>query len=177
MKDLVARMEFMSSWIYNGPPATFWLSAFYFPQGFITATLQMYARKTCTAIDTLSFRTNVMPFFKGYVKTAPEKNGVYLHGLYIEGAKWDDRKKCVEDSAIDVTIVEFQVIWLEPVLVKELNIEKAFQCSVYLTSVRADELSPTGHSTNFVLYLYLPTEVPQDWWIRRGAALLCMTDD
>ena len=53
MKDLILRMEFMSSWIYNGPPATFWLSAFYFPQGFITACLQMYARKTSTAIDTI----------------------------------------------------------------------------------------------------------------------------
>ena len=31
MKDLISRVEFMSTWLYNGPPATFWLPAFYFP--------------------------------------------------------------------------------------------------------------------------------------------------
>lgn len=136
----------------------------------------MYARKTATAIDTLSFKTNVMPYFGKDVK-APPDIGVNIHGLYMQGAKWDDRKKSVEDSAVGVPIVEFPLIWLEPVLDEDLNNEKAFACPLYKTSVRAGELSTTGHSTNFVLYLHLTSEVSQDWWIRRGAALLCMTDD
>jgi dynein heavy chain len=70
------------------------------------------------------------------------------------------------------------VIWLEPIIVdKEHADDKTYQCPLYKTSLRAGELSTTGHSTNFVLFLQLPSEVPQDYWIRRGAALLCMTDD
>ena len=37
--DLILRLEFVSDWIYNGPPVSFWLPAFFFPQGFMTATM------------------------------------------------------------------------------------------------------------------------------------------
>lgn len=107
---------------------------------------------------------------------APE-TGVNMHGLFIQGAKWDMKKKMVEESDPKVPIVAMPVVWLEPVLDKELVEEKQYSCPLYKTSVRAGELSTTGHSTNFVLFLQLPSEMPQDYWIRRGVALLCMTDD
>ena len=87
------------------------------------------------------------------------------------------KKKMVEDSDPKVPIVGMPVVWLEPVIDKEHVEEKQYFCPLYKTSVRAGELSTTGHSTNFVLFLQLPSEMPQDYWIRRGAALLCMTDD
>lgn len=37
-KDLVKRIAFMGDWLYKGPPKSFWLPAFYFPQGFMTAS-------------------------------------------------------------------------------------------------------------------------------------------
>ena len=40
--------------------AAFWMSAFFFPQGFMTAALQTHARATLIAIDTLDFRTEVL---------------------------------------------------------------------------------------------------------------------
>ena len=46
INDLISRIEFMGQWLYNGPPMTYWLPAFFFPQGFMTAALQTYARKT-----------------------------------------------------------------------------------------------------------------------------------
>jgi len=95
----------------------------------------------------------------------------------MQGARWDATKKVVEDSQIGVVIVEFPVIWLEPVLEDEIKTEKMFACPLYKTSVRAGELSTTGHSTNFVQYISIPSDKDQDYWIRRGTALLCMTDD
>jgi len=29
--DLISRVEFIGSWLYNGPPITYWLPAFFFP--------------------------------------------------------------------------------------------------------------------------------------------------
>jgi len=63
-KDMIKRIEFISGWLYHGPPLSYWVPSFFFPQGFITATMQTYARKNAVAIDALSFRTNVMPMFK-----------------------------------------------------------------------------------------------------------------
>ena len=37
--DLVLRVEFLSKWLYEGAPSSYWLSAFFFPQGFMTAAL------------------------------------------------------------------------------------------------------------------------------------------
>lgn len=176
MKDLILRIEFISDWLYKGPPNTYWIPSFFFPQGFMTASLQTYARKNATAIDTLAFRTNVMPWTVSDVHAKPEI-GVYIHGLYMQGARFDDRKKCVDDSMIGKPIVEFPVLWLEPIMEEELKIDKAFHCPLYKTSIRAGELSTTGHSTNFVMYLHLNCEKDADYWVRRGAALLCMTDN
>jgi len=38
-KDLLKRIEFISDWLYNGPPRVYWVPAFFFPQGFNTATM------------------------------------------------------------------------------------------------------------------------------------------
>jgi dynein heavy chain len=69
------------------------------------------------------------------------------------------------------------VIWLEPVDEQTKLEDKAFDCPLYKTSLRAGELSTTGHSTNFVLFLQLSSSQKPEYWINRGAALLCQLDD
>ena len=176
VNDLIERIDFLAKWLYNGAPDSFWVPAFFFPQGFMTAALQGHARKTRTPIDALNFKTNVRPFYEDAVKEVPE-DGVNIHGLFLEGAQWSMKTSTIEDSTPGQAIVKFPVIWLEPVDVGE-NLEGGcYACPLYKTSTRRGELSTTGHSTNFVLFLHIPTEIQPDYWLRRGAALLAMTDD
>jgi len=80
--DLIHRVDFIGKWLYHGNPSTYWLPAFFFPQGFMTSTLQQYARKTQTPIDTLAFKTHVREIFENDVKEPPE-DGVNIYGLFL----------------------------------------------------------------------------------------------
>ena len=53
----------------------------------------------------------------------------------------------------------------------------SYEAPLYRTSTRAGTLSSTGHSTNFVTSVKLPSRQLPDYWIMRGVALLCGLDE
>jgi len=179
MVDFILRMKFMSTWLKEGAPKSFWLPCFYFPQGFMTASMQVHARATKIPIDTLAFFSEVTTCTDMRVCDVQE-SGVNVHGLYIQGGGWTVSQQIMSESDKDVLFVLMPVIWLNPTLQKDLpEKEKGrYRCPLYKTSERKGTLSTTGHSTNFICYLTLGT-VEQDLghWIRRGIAMLCMLDD
>jgi dynein heavy chain len=182
IKDLIERVNFMSAWLYEGPQNSFWISSFFFPQGFNTAVLQTYARKIKHPIDQLTFRTNVSqrkPTDEGI--EYPE-DGVNIHGLFLEGASWNVSGVQLKEQSFGELSFEMPVIWLEPIKVENLVKQGYYECPLYKTSRRAGELSTTGHSTNFVMYFYLKYDEGdnsknQEHWIRRGTALLTQLDN
>jgi dynein heavy chain, axonemal len=54
--DLLERTSFINKWIQSGTPAVYWISGFFFPQAFLTGTLQNFARKQHLPIDTVRAR-------------------------------------------------------------------------------------------------------------------------
>jgi len=172
--DLVARLGALDTWLRGGPPPAFWISGFFFPQGFMTGALQMYARKTKIPIDTLDFKTHVTAMKEGADVAAQPKDGVYVFGLFIVCARWDHGAQVLNEMEPGRLLYKMPVVWLEPVQSKDVKLDdgKTYACPFYKTSRRAGVLSTTGHSTNFVMVMGLPSDKPQDHWVRRGTAVL-----
>ena len=172
MIDLVKRMEFMNTWIANGTPIVYWISGLFFPQAFLTGTLQNYARRLQISIDTISFDFKVQVDTEDQIGAKPE-HGCYISGLYLEGARWDPEVCTLAESRPKELFTSMAVIHLLPTAHRIKPESGIFITPCYKTLTRAGTLSTTGHSTNFVMKIELPSVMPPEHWIKRGLALFC----
>ncbi|KAG8234156.1 hypothetical protein J437_LFUL014946 [Ladona fulva] len=105
----------------------------------------------------------------------PEE-GVLIHGLYLDAAGWDLNGGLLTDPIPGEMNQAFPAIHLLP---KEISLmddnSRKYICPLYKTPQRAGVLSTTGHSTNFIMALRLPTNRPESYWILQGTALITQT--
>jgi len=165
----------MHEWLANGRPNAFPISAFFFPQGFMTGTLQNHSRKYKLPIDQLNFKFTIMEHYEGTAFRRPPKDGVYVYGLFIDGGKWDESLQELDDADTGILYSKLPGVWFQPEQYHKLA-EDIYECPLYKTSIRQGALSTTGQSTNFVLALEVPTKKPSKHWILQGTALLCQLD-
>ena len=189
-KDFMARLSFISNWIEYGVPNTYWISGFYFPQGFLTAQLQNYARKYAYPIDTVSFSFIMRDEAQEDLKKA--EDGCYVYGLFLEGARWDKIEKTLIDPKPKELFSPMPVIHMLPQQYRATPTSDIYRCPVYKILTRTGTLSTTGHSTNFVTWIEIPSNketifrsslvsetnaqvkfCDQDYWIKAGVAAFC----
>jgi len=173
--DLVRRLKFFTDWINGGIPKDFWISGFFFTQAFLTGAMQNFARKNGVSIDLVDFRFSVLTSKPGEVE-APE-DGVHVHGLFLEGARYDHSTKNLNECEPKVLFTEIPMMWLQPMEQDKIAETPHYNCPLYKESARKGVLATTGHSSNFVMYLKLPSDKDEAHWVKRGVAGLCALDD
>lgn len=173
IKDVQSRLEFFEDWLRNGIPRVFMINKFFFAHGFLTGARQNYARKFKIPIDTMDLDYKVI-----IDESSPKPDdGVFVQGMYMEGCKWDVGTEVLTESDPKVLFTMCPMVWFIPIKAVDLNEKGVYQMPLYLTMDRKGILATTGHSTNFIGFVNLPTDKSAAHWIKRGAALLCALND
>ena len=169
--ELLERIEFLTGWINEGTPKIFWVSGFFFPQAFFTGTLQNFARRVKVAIDRLNFDFYLLDDRTvADIKVKPE-HGCYVYGLWLEGCKWDNQTHKLGPSNQKELYTPLPIVHFLPKIDRKAPETGIYNCPVYKVLSRAGTLSTTGHSTNFVLFMELPSRETEDVWIKAGVAM------
>nr|XP_033785734.1 dynein heavy chain 5, axonemal isoform X1 [Geotrypetes seraphini] len=162
--ELLERNRQFSCWIFEGRPDCFWMTGFFNPQGFLTAMRQEITRANKGwALDSVVLCNEVTKWMKDDI-TSPPTEGVYVYGLYLEGAGWDRRNLKLAESKPKVLFEMMPVIriYAENNSSKDLRL---YSCPIYKKPVRTD--------LNYIATVDLKTVQPPEHWILRGVALLC----
>lgn len=141
------------------------MTGFFNPQGFVTAMRQEVTRAhKGWALDTVVVHNDVTRMSMDDVTASPQE-GVYVFGLFLDGAAWDRKNSRLTESTPKVLFAPIPVIHIYAVNTKDAVDPKLYVCPVYKKPRRTD--------LTYITALVLKTVQPPDHWIRRGVALLC----
>jgi len=189
MTDFLARLAFFQKWIDTSQPPMFWFAGFFFVHAFMTGGMQNFARKYSIPVDTLAF-DHIMLDEDKY--DSPPDEGVYVYGPFCEACRWNKQTKLLDESEPKVLFGPMPVMHFMPaemlpklaVWTEEDRDADGVPASVgyyvaplYNTAARRGVLATTGHSSNFVCSIVIPTGRAQSHWIKRGSALLMQLSD
>jgi dynein heavy chain len=161
--DLLQRIKELESWVSDfNMPACIWLAGFFNPQSFLTAIMQSMARKNEWPLDKMCLQCDVSKKNKEDF-TSPPREGAYVHGLFMEGARWDVQSGLIQEAHLKDLNPSMPVIFIRAIPVDKQDTKNIYECPVYKTRQRG----PT-----FVWTFNLKTKEKSAKWVIAGVALL-----
>jgi dynein heavy chain len=139
-----------------------WLSGFFNPQSFLTAIMQTMARKNEWPLDRMCLTVDVTKKMKedyGH----PPREGAYLHGLLMEGARWDAQAGTIVEARLKELRPIMPVIFAKAIPMDRQETKHTYECPVYKTKMRG----PT-----YVWTFRLKSKEKTAKWVLAGVALV-----
>ncbi|CAF1397708.1 unnamed protein product [Rotaria sordida] len=144
------------------------------------------------SLDTVTIDNIVLRSYKDDIREAPNE-GVYVYGLYLEGAGWNRKNTRLHESQNKVVYVQMPVIHIfaiNPSVTNQTNgiitNKKLRLNQISLRTKRNDQISiapyiymcplykkPIRTDLHFITMLKLASNDIPEHWILRGVALLC----
>lgn len=161
--DLLQRVKELESWVSDFQlPAAVWLAGFFNPQSFLTAIMQQMARKSEWPLDKMCLQCDVTKKTRDDM-AGPPREGAYVHGLFMEGARWDMQSGMITESRLKDLTPVMPVIFIKAIPVDRQETKNIYECPVYKTKQRG----PT-----FVWTFNLKSKEKASKWILGGVSLL-----
>ncbi|CAN0133991.1 unnamed protein product [Rangifer tarandus platyrhynchus] len=161
--DLLLRIRELEAWTTDfALPTTVWLAGFFNPQSFLTAIMQSMARKNEWPLDKMCLSVEVTKKNREDM-TAPPREGSYVYGLFMEGARWDTQLGVIAEARLKELTPAMPVIFIKAIPVDRMETKNIYECPVYKTRIRG----PT-----YVWTFNLKTKEKAAKWILAAVALL-----
>ncbi|XP_055083623.1 dynein axonemal heavy chain 11 isoform X2 [Periophthalmus magnuspinnatus] len=161
--DVLLSCQELDSWTQDFVlPAVVWLSGLFNPQSFLTAVLQSIARKNEWPLDRMCLTVDVTKKTKDDFGHPP-REGAYIHGFFMEGARWDCQSGVISEAILRDLTPAMPVVYVRAVPSEELELKNTYECPVYRTKQRGG---------THVWTLHLKTKQSPAKWIIAGVALL-----
>ncbi|GJQ67798.1 hypothetical protein Trydic_g16579 [Trypoxylus dichotomus] len=163
--ELLERDNQFRTWLNTGRPNVFWMTGFFNPQGFLTAMRQDVTRAhKGWALDSVVLQNLITRYNKEDLKEGPTE-GVYVHGLFLEGASLDRRTGKLIESKPKVLYEQMPVIYIFAINTTAGKDPKLYECPIYRKPQRTDQ--------KYVGSIDFETDYNSRHWTLRGVALLC----
>ncbi|KAG8573239.1 hypothetical protein GDO81_012334 [Engystomops pustulosus] len=163
VNDLLLRCRELDMWTQDLVlPAVVWLSGFFNPQSFLTAIMQSMARKNEWPLDKMCLTVDVTKKGKDDFGHPP-REGAYIHGLFMEGARWDMQTGVISEARLKELTPPMPVIYVKAIPVDKQDLKNMYECPLYKTKIRG----PT-----YVWTFNLKTKEKPARWVLAGVALL-----
>ncbi|VDP82278.1 unnamed protein product [Echinostoma caproni] len=128
---------------------------------------QEVARANKYALDDVALTNDVTKMMREDVLRGPTE-GVYIHGLSLDGAGWDRKQARLMEPPPKLLYTLLPVVHVSAYSMSVGEKAKAglfYSCPVYKKPKRTD--------LNYIFPLMLRSASDPDHWILRGVALLC----
>ena len=161
--DLISRIKELDAWVSDFQlPASVWLGGFFNPQSFLTAIMQQMARKNEWPLDKMCLQCDVTKKSKEDME-APPREGSYVHGLFMEGARWDSQASLIAEARLKELAPLIPVIFIKAIPIDRQDLRNIYECPCYKTKQRGD---------TFVWTFNLKSKEKAAKWILGGVALM-----
>jgi len=125
------------------PPPSVWIAGCFNPMGFLTAMTQVTARAKGYSLDAMRVHTEVTDITLQMgvwqagsgVESQPE-DGTYIHGFFMEGARWSVELNAIADSYPKELYPWMPMMHFTGIRVEDVNPEGRYMCPMYTTTVR-----------------------------------------
>eukprot|EP00163_Fabomonas_tropica_P016273 TRINITY_DN2925_c0_g1_i1.p1 TRINITY_DN2925_c0_g1~~TRINITY_DN2925_c0_g1_i1.p1 ORF type:complete len:4072 (-),score=1488.94 TRINITY_DN2925_c0_g1_i1:296-12511(-) len=162
--DLLERVKQLRAWSSTlETPISVWIAALFNPMAFLTAVMQTTAREQNLPLDSMIVLSSITAWSSPEDLKKPPEKGRYIHGLSLQGARWDTDEEALADSLSKELFYRMPVLHITAGLEADLPTEGVYECPVYITPQRG----PT-----YVTSFTIPSSEPANKWILAGVALL-----
>merc|ERR1712046_312201 len=163
--NLTQRIQQLEEWTQNPMeiPKVTWLSGLIIPQSFLTALCQVSAQKNQLELDKLVIQTDVSKKMSAAAVDSAAREGAYISGLSMQGARWDVQAGQVERSKPKEMFCPMPIINCRAVSLEKAETKNVYMCPPYKTTMRG----PT-----WVFSAQLKTKAAAARWVLAGVAMI-----